>query len=89
MQVTIQDTGDRSVGINPGEVRIEWEGLEQWIDECDRRLLRSELQEMFSRWMDGKVSVVFSDVCPVCGNAGYVESVCSNPKCIQNDSSED
>lgn len=66
MKAFIQTTGDRSVGIDPDEISLEWNIFLGSKEE--REKYRSDLKEIFQDLCDnGKTYVVFEDECADCG----------------------
>lgn len=68
MNITVRDRGDRSVGIEPAEIVIEWPF--DIDDEEERKNLRDSVTAFAKPWMDGKFTVSFSDQCDLCGSVG-------------------
>jgi len=82
MKVYIEDQGDRSVGIQPVQITVEFpEGFVQ-----DREQMRIDLREFGETQLDAHhVSVWYDDECFDCGQTLDPETKkCVNYRCISN-----
>ena len=82
--LTIEDMGDRSVGIWPQSITInfgEWE-----LDEEDRKKVKDGAVEYFKTCVsDMPVRYAyFNDECADCGAGKLADGNCSNAKCVNN-----
>jgi hypothetical protein len=92
MKILIETAGDRSVGIQPDRITIDWPSLEVGDDSGRREALRKDIQETFTNFLDERCGVRFDDECPDCGKVMFVAAsgrsgphrTCNNPTCIRN-----
>ena len=83
MKVFIEIPGDHSVGIDDGQVVIDFGEADIPSDIEDRQILRKLLNDAFSDYFAQKIGVLFEDECPDCGNI-LVKNKCINKNCPQN-----
>lgn len=88
MKITLESQGDRSVGIWPTTITIDWPQVD--LDGEERKALREGLEEFWLGWLDGTpVGARFEDECPCCGATGYANNKCSSRSCVSNIPDED
>ncbi len=85
MKATIYTKGDRSVGINPIEMTVEWNGFNFKANNGpeERESWRKDFRLAFEDILQEKVLVYFDDECHDCG-ALKMDGKCSNKHCYVN-----